>query len=276
MRSLATGLLWVVTTILAAAAIPAMWAQQNLVSRGGYAALAQRAAADPALQSAMADELTTQVGRLGTNVDTTLVSGIAGAYTASSSFPGQFAQANAFSHRWLFTTSIPSNVDAQGRWVIDIAPMLSDTAFSQTLRDYTISVPESVPIPLTDNAPAMLRPGALNVYGEWGPVVSGGLAVLAAGSALVTLAVARRRGNALVALGVSGLLVGGSLWVATEFARRYAQQAAERAPGPTRTVVDVMAGTAVHGVQQWLTVTLVVGAGVVVIGVIVRLLGGVR
>lgn len=266
--------MWLITTVLLAAAIPAMWAQQNLVSRDGYASLAQRAAADPALQSAMAAELAAQVSGLGAGVDTPLVSGIARTYTASPSFPGQFAQANAYAHRWLFTTTVPSDVDAQGRWVIDLAPMLSDTAFAQTLRDYNISVPSTVPIPLTDNAPVMLRPGALSSYGSWAPWVSRGLAVLAAGAALLTLVAARRRGKALAALGVSGLLVGATGWAALEYGRRYLQRGLDDTSGNVRTVAEAMVATALDSMHQWLNVTLIIGGGLVIVGVIVSLLAG--
>ena len=117
MRSAATVLMWLVTTVLLAASIPAAWAQLNLVDRGGYTALAERAAADPQLQTAMAGELTAQVGRLGSGVDSTVVSRIATAYTSSTAFPRQFAEANDFAHRWLFTNTVPATVDPQGRWV---------------------------------------------------------------------------------------------------------------------------------------------------------------
>lgn len=274
MRFLATGLMWIITTVIAAAAIPAMWVQQNLVSQGGYAALAERAATDPALQSAMADELTTQVSRLGSDVDATLVSGIAGMYTASPSFPGQFGQANAFAHRWLFTDSIPADVDGQGRWVIDVKPMLSDAAFTQTLRDYNISVPSTVPIPLTDNAPAILRPGALSVYGGWAPWAAWGLAVLGCVAALLMLMFARRRGRALVALGVSGLVIGAGGWVAMEYGQRYLDKALQDFSGDLRAVADAMVVTAQTSMHQWLNVTMIVGGGLVIVGVVVSLLTG--
>ena len=276
MRSLATLLTWLVTTVLLAVAVPAMWAQQHLVDRAGYAALAQRAAADPGLQSAMATELTAQVGRLGANVDSTLVSAIARTYTASASFPGQFAQANSFAHRWLFTDTVGSAVDAQGRWVIDLAPMLSDAFFAQTLRDYNITVPSSVPIPLTDNAPAALRPGALQRVGLWGPWVSWALAVLTGAAAMLTLLVSPNRGKALAALGVSALLVGGLGWAAIEYAQNYVNSALDNTSGNLNRVADAMVAAAQHSMHQWLNVTLIVGAGMVIVGVIVTLLAGLR
>ena len=160
MRFVATLLMWLVTTVLLALALPAAWVQQHLVDVDGYAALAQKAAADPGLQAATASELTTQVARLGTGVNTGTVSLVAATYTASSAFPAQFAQANRFAHGWLFTDSVRSSVDPQGRWVIDFAPMLSDSSFKETLGEYNISVPTSVPIPLTDSIPRRLSTGS--------------------------------------------------------------------------------------------------------------------
>ena len=272
MRTVAAVLMWFVTTALLAVAVPAVWAQQNLVDGAGYSALAQKAAADPELQSAMATELTTRVGLLGTGVDSTIVSRIAAAYTASTVFPGQFAIANGFAHRWLFTDTVASSVDPQGRWVIDLAPMLSDAAFSQTLRDYNITVGSAVPMPLTDSAPAELRPGALREIGMWAPWVSMGVAVLAAASALLTIYLARNRGRILAALGISALIVGAAGWAAIEFAQRRVRDALNQTSGNLRTVADVMVATVEDSMHQWLNVTLIVGGGLVIIGVIVGLL----
>jgi hypothetical protein len=271
-RFAATLLMWLVTTALLAVALPAAWVQQHLVDEDGYAALAQKAAVDPGLQAAMASQLTTQVARLGTSVNTGTVGLVAATYTASSSFPGQFAQANRFAHRWLFTDSIRSSVDAQGRWVIDIAPMLSDAAFQETLSDYNITVPTSVPIPLTDNAPSVLRPGVLRPVATYGPWVSVGVAVLTGLFALLTLFIARSRGKMLVALGVSALLVGAAGWAAIEFGRRRLTAVLDNSSGDIRRIAEVMVATAENSMHQWLNITLVTGGGLVIIGVIVLLL----
>ena len=272
MRTVATALMWLVTTVLLAVAIPAVWAQHNLVDGAGYAALARKAAVDPELQSAVATELTTQVGLLGSGVDSTIVSRIATAYTASSAFPGQFASANEFAHRWLFTDTIPSTVDPQGRLVVDLAPMLSDTAFAQTLRDYNITVPSALPIPLTDNASPTMRPGSLREVGLWAPWVSMGLAILAAASALLTIYLSRSRGRILVVLGVSTLVVGASGWAAIEFAQHYVRQTLDETAGSARRITEVMVTAIQSSMHQWLNITLIFGGGLVIIGVIVGLL----
>lgn len=274
-RSAAAGLLWILTTVLLAVAVPAAWAQINLVDQGGYAALAERAAADPDLQSAMATELTSSVGRISGAADSTAVSAIARAYTAGSAFPGQFGAANAFAHRWLFTgPGAGTDVDSQGRWIIDLAPMLSDVAFAQTLRDYNISVPTTVPVALTDTTPTVLRPGGLRTIGLWWPWATGAIGLLTAGSGLLMVLLAPRRGRALAALGVSAMLVAGTGWAAIEFAQRYVRSALDFASADLRTVAEVMVATAQDGMHQWLNVTLIAGVGLVVIGMIVSLLSG--
>lgn len=272
MRFVATSLMWLIATVLLALAVPAAWVQQHLVDADGYAALAQKAATNPGLQAATAGELTTQVARLGTGVNTGTVSLVAAGYTSSSAFPGQFAQANRFAHRWLFTDSVRSSVDPQGRWVIDFAPMLSDASFQQTLSDYNITVPTSVPIPLTDNAPSALRPGALRWAASYGPWASVGLAVPAGVAALLTLFIARSRGKMLVALGVSALLVGAGGWAAIEFGRRHLNQVLDNTSGNIRRIAEAMVDAAVASMHQWLNISLIVGGGLVVIGVIVTLL----
>lgn len=274
MRFVATLLMWLVTTALLVVALPAAWLQVNVVDNDGYASIAQRAAADPALQAAMAAELTTQVSALSSDVDPLVVSRIARGYVAGSAFPDQFAQANRFAHNWLFTDSIRSSVDPQGRWVIDFAPMLADSSFQQTLSSYRVSVPSSMPIPLSDNASAALRPGVLKPVASWGPWLAIVVALLAGGSAVLTLIVAGRKGKALAALGVSALLVGGAGWGAIELFRDRADQLLSSMSGNLREISVVMVGTAEKSMHQWLNVTLIVGVGLVVIGVIVTLLAG--
>ncbi|CAN5631051.1 hypothetical protein BH11ACT6_BH11ACT6_53180 [soil metagenome] len=274
MRFVLATLLWLVTTAALAVALPAAWAQTNLVDDDGYAAFAQRAAADPALQQAVAGELTTQVLNLSTGVEPTLVAGLASVYTSSSAFPGQFAEANRFAHRWMFTDLVSSDTDPQGRWVVDIGPMLNDTSFKETLSAYNIEVPSSLPVPLTQNAPESLRPGQLRSLATWGPWFSVGVTVIAGIFALLTLAASRSRAKGLAALGVSALLVGAAGWAGLEIGRRRVEAALTNTSGDIRQIADVLVGTAINGMHQWLNITLAAGAGLVALGVLFALLGG--
>ena len=276
MRFLTALMLWLVTTAALAVAVPAVWAQQTIVSEGGYAALAASAAEDARLQDAMAGELTTQVVSLGADngytLNPELVRQVAMSYTRNSGFPGQFAQANRIAHRWMFTGAVPSG-NSTDQWLIDVAPMLSDPSFTATLGTLDLQLPETLTVPITVDAPE-LRPGKLRWLATWGPWASIGAAVVAGFFALLTLAAARSKGKAVTALGVSALLVGAAGWAGIEVGQRFLDGALNRTTGDIRTVAEVMVTHAEDSLHLWLNITLVAGVGLVVLGGIASALGG--
>jgi hypothetical protein len=277
-RFVMTLFLWVLTTVLLAAAVPSAWVQKNIIDLQGYSAFAATAAADPQLQQAVAGELTTQVqslaSRSGSPVDSRQIRAVAGAYTSGPAFPGQFALANQVAHTWMFTDRLSRNEN--GSWVIDLAPMLSDASFRETLSGFGVEVPQTLTVPIASSAPQGLRPGILRPLAVWGPWVSVGVTVLAGVFALLTLAAARARGKTLAALGVSALLVGAAGWAGLEAGRRYINEALNHTSGDIRQIADAMVGHAIDSLHQWLNLTLAAGGGLVVFGIIVALLGGLR
>ncbi len=281
MRFLAALLFWLMATVLLAVAVPASWAQQNVVSEDGYAALAAEAAKDPQLQEAMASELSTQITQLAADSgyalnNTELVRGVTSAYTANSGFPGQFAQANRIAHRWMFTDSVQHDQADGDRWLVDIAPMLKDDSLRQTLGNLNLNVPDTLTVPITVPESSSLRPGQLKMLSTWGPWASIGVAVLTGIAALLTLAAARSRGKALAALGVSALLVGAAGWAGLEVGRRHVDDALDNTTGDIRTVADVMVDTAEAGLHHWLNLTLAAGGVLAVFGILVSVLGVLR
>jgi hypothetical protein len=269
--------MWVLATAALAVAVPAAWAQHNVVDEAGYATLATSAGKDPAVQTAMAAELTAQLVSLtansGYDVQPDLLSGAATAYTRSAAFPGQFAQANRIVHRWLFTDDAQKS-DASGRWQIDLSPMLADSSFQETLKDFGIRAPSTLVVPLTENVSDSLRPGQLRQVARWGPWASVGAMVLTGVLALLTLAVARSRGKALGALGVSALIVGAAGWAGIEVAQRYVERALNQTTGDIRDIAQAMVGHAEGSLHQWLNLTLAAGGALVLLGVVVSMLGG--
>lgn len=278
MRFAATVFLWLVTTVALAVAVPTAWAQKSIVDENGYSALAASAAKDPRLQQAMANELTTQITSLGAgkgyDLNTGVVHDVAAAYTGNAGFPGQFAQANRIVHRWMFTDSVQHG-NTEDEWLIDVAPMLSDPSFKSTLGNLNLDVPQSLTVPITVDSPN-LRPGQLRQFSTWGPWVSVGATILTGVFALLTLTMARSRGKALAALGVSALLVGAAGWAGVEVARRYVNTALDRTTGDIRRLADVMVNHAEGSLHQWLNLTLAAGGALVVFGVVVSMLGGLR
>lgn len=281
MRFVATMFLWLVTTVLLAVAVPTMWAQRNVVSEDGYAALSAAAAQDPKLQLAMASELTAQIRSFAANnrygtLNTELVGNVVTAYTGNDGFPGQFAQANRIAHRWMFTDTVRAEDGSGDRWLVDIAPMLNDSSIKETLGNLDLDVPQTLTVPITVPESSELRPGQLRLLSTWGPWVSVGSTVLAGISALLMLAAARSRGKALVSLGVSALLVGAGGWAALETSRRFVDDALNQTAGDIRQIADVMVGQAELSAHHWLNLTLAAGGVLVVFGVAVAMLGGLR
>ena len=92
---------------------------------------------------------------------------------------------------------------------------------------------------------------------------------------LLTVAAARSRGKAFAALGVSALLVGAAGWAGLEVARRYVDTRwtprQETSAGGRRDGQHAEAS-----LHHWLNLTLAAGGVLVVFGVMVSMLGGLR
>ncbi len=274
MRFAATVLLWVVTTVALAVAVPTAWAQLNAVDVDGYAALARESATDPALQAAAASELATEATTLivqrGYRVNPATVRSAAAAYTSGPSFPTQFAQANRLVHGWLFDDD-----PAADPWVVDVAPMLRDPSLAQLLSNFNVRIPATLTVPLTVSTPKALRPGRFQLLGRWNLWLSLAATLLAAGCAVLVLVTARKRGRAMTALGVAALVAAAGGWAAVEVARGRIDDALTDAGGDIRAIADTMVDHAEHSLHHWLNLTLATGGLLVVCGVLVAALGGI-
>jgi hypothetical protein len=113
----------------------------------------------------------------------------------------------------------------------------------------------------------------LTTWGRWASI---GVVVLTGVFALLTFAAARSRGRALAGLGISALLVGAAGWIAIELARYPLNDTLNNTTGGIRGIADVMVGQAQSSLHDWLDVTLVAGGGLVLLGVLVAGLGGLR
>ncbi len=278
MRFALAALLWLCATVALAVAVPTVWTQTHVVDANGYTAMARKAAGDKALQAAVAAELATRatvlINQSNHHVDSANVHAVAAGYTAGPDFPAQFADANRLAHDWMFTGD---HTQSEGdQWVVDLAGMLKETAFEQTLASYNVKVPETVRVPVTVSTPKVLRPGELRPLATWGRWASIGVVVVTSVFALLTFAAARSRGRALAGLGISALLVGAAGWIAIELARYPLNDTLNNTTGGIRGIADVMVGQAQASLHDWLDVTLAAGGGLVLLGVLVAGLGGLR
>jgi hypothetical protein len=277
-RFAVTLLLWLLTTVALAVAVPTAWAQTHIVDVGGYTAMAKRASSDPVLQAAVASELATRatvlINQHGHRADPSTVHDVAAGYTAGPDFPRQFADVNRMAHDWMFTGA---NAQSEGdQWVVDLSAMLNDSAFAPMLSNFHVQVPETVRVPVTVTNSTILRPGKLRPLATWGPWVVIAAAAVTGSCALLTLAVARSRGRALAGLGISALLVGAAGWAAIELGRHRLGDALNHTTGDIRRITDVMVGDAESSLHHWLDLTLAAGGLLVALGVLAAVLGSLR
>jgi hypothetical protein len=253
-----TVLSWLVATVTLTVAVPTVWTQLHLIDVDGYTDMAQSAAKDPALQKAMASELTRTVvevaGDRGVRPPASMVGDVANRYTESSSFPRQFAQVNRVAHRWLFTDAARQT---GGKWEVDVAPMLADTSFHQTLDQYHVTLPATVTVPVV--ADGNLQPGRFRWLATWGPWVSILSVALAIVAALITIVAARNRGSAVAAVGASALIAAGAGWAVAEASRGAVNGALNDTSDNIRTIAEAMVAEGINRLHLWLGLTLVVG-----------------
>ncbi|WIM87268.1 hypothetical protein PT015_20840 [Candidatus Mycobacterium wuenschmannii] len=278
MRFALTALLWLLATAALTVAVPTVWTQTHVVDVNGYTAMARTAAGDKALQGAVAAELATKatvlINQSGHHVDSAEAHAVAAGYTAGPDFPQQFADANRLAHDWMFTGA---HTESEGdQWVVDLAGMLKNTAFDKLLATYNVKVPDTVRVPVTVSTPKVLRPGELRPLATWGLWASIGAVAVTAVFALLTWVAARSRGRALAALGISALLVGAGGWAAIELARYPLNDTLNNTTGGIRGIADVMVGQAESSLHDWLDITLAVGGGLVLLGVLAAGLGSLR
>ena len=282
MRFVLTALLWLLTTVALAVALPAAWAQQNVVDVDGYAAFAQRAAADPAVQEAVAAELTTQLVTLAANsgydVRTDLF-GVAGERVhPQCGLPRSVRRRSTGSRTAGCSPTRSSSPTRPGGGWSTCRRCWPTVRSSRRLQDFGIQAPSSLRGP-ADRERARIRcgPASCDQLATWGPWVSVGATMLAGVSRT-----AHPGGRPLaavkhwLALGVSALLVGAAGWAGLEVGRRYLNTALNNTTGEIRQIADALVSQAIVGsMHQWLNLTLAVGGVLVVLGVIVTLLGGI-
>src|SRR5262249_9704575 len=119
---------------------------------------------------------------------------------------------------------------------------------------------------------AAVAAGTAESARQVGPPGSIGAAVLNGFCALLTLVCARGRGKAPTRLGISRLPVGAAGCAGPEAGGRYINNALNRTTGDIRQIADVMLDHGKASLHHWLNLTLVAGAALVVIGVLVAML----
>ena len=280
-RSGAAGVLVLVVSVLLPLTLAARWADDTVADTDGYVAVADEVVADPAVQAALADQLTTQVvGQVpATGVGTVdtgvrgIVEGAVQQAVASDTFASVWSQANRTAHSTVLALlqgeTSRVTLDDSGQVVLELGAV-ADAVTARIVESGLVSA-DAIPtfdtsVPLfQSSALDDARTGyeALTLVATWAPWVA--LAVL-----VLALALAYSRGLVLLWVGVLSAVGTGLLMAALGLLSERATLAVTSpsvSPALVGSITDVFTESAQHALRTG----LVVSGALVVVGIVVLL-----
>lgn len=277
MRTFASAVLALLALAMTALGLASAWFDENLVQESGFVALAAPLAEDAGFQTALADSLVQEVSGgtgLPEQLDAVvepLIRDAAGAVTGSDGYPSAWAETLRLSHAFTFAQAPDPSEPAPAILTLDLAPVVDLVAenVGGTL-GLDIPAPPDTRIEIGSVERGGLLSGIADAVQAWGLYLAA-----AAVLALLSLAIARRRGTtlALLGLGVAGIGVLGLL------ARDGVPAAARQAPGSNAIAEVFVNGLAVRAGADLAASSLpviVAGGVALVVGLVAQLAFGRR
>jgi len=268
-RSFLTGLFTVLAMIGMILAVPAVWTTQKLVDKDGFVASAREAAELPTVRDYFARQIVVEVGD-ATDIPLTavVVEPLAKQYTAGPGFVDDFADVAAQQHDWLFTAPEPD--ESRHVMNLNITPMVNRVIGQVPGHP---SVDREITVPVDQNR---LTAGSMEDTGTAVTAVSWIAVAVAAIGSLAALILGRRRGTVLAWLGVGGILAGGAGWLLSIYLKHVADDGAADTDLSAQQTVRAVVSHIVDSLTTLSIVVACVGAAVVVLGLVLRSVGGAR
>ena len=278
-RSAAAGVLVLVVAVLLPLTLAARWVHDTAADTDGYVAVADEVVADPAVQAALVDQLTTRVAEQlpstgVASVDTGVRGVVEGAVqqaVVSDTFASVWSQANRTAHTTVLallegeTSSV--TLDDSGQVVLELGPV-ADAVTARVVESGLVSADV---IPPFDTSVPLFQSSALDdartgyevvtLVATWAPWVA--LAVL-----VLALALAYSRGLVLIWVGVLSAVATGLLLVALGLLSERATLAVTSpsvSPALVGSITDVLSESAQHALRTG----LVLSAALLVLGIVV-------
>jgi hypothetical protein len=265
--------------LMAAVAVPAIWVDRNIVREDGFVALAAPLGQDPVFQRRLA---TAAVGSLGVEdripeafaeLARPILDNAAQSLTGMPGYPGAWAETLRRSHRLTFADpgTLPPKADGATSLTLDVAPLVGLVA--KQVSDATnlpLTAPEQVLIHIgqSNQRQAVERVAA---YAPMGYAVAIGAGI----AFLLALVAARRRWTVLAGTGAGALVLAGAWKLAADAgggALAGTSSGNEMADTFTREFASASAGS----FGQWILTVALAGGVLLVVGLLLRAVGGRR
>ncbi|GAC70116.1 hypothetical protein GS4_32_00600 [Gordonia soli NBRC 108243] len=270
-RTLLSAVLTLVSIVAIVVAVPSLWVKERLVDSEGFVATASAAAKNQEVKDYLAEQIGQQAAsRVGIPAASLVIEPIAKGYTNGPQFESDFVDVVSQQHSYLFDEPKPGTENSTME--LDITEMVN-RVISQSGASGRVAGP--ILIPLADGGTG-LEAGRYHQVGQQIVRLAYGSLVVAVIAGLLALLVARRRGTVLAWLGLGLVLGGATAWVVGVLIADRAKQEASAADASGRAVTDVIIDGAVGNLQDTALVVGAVGAGVVVVGILARLIFGGR
>lgn len=272
LRTFVSALAAVLGLLLSAVAIPAIWADRNIVQEDGFVALAAPLGQDAEFQQRLA---VATVGTIDTGGIPDALAGLvrpvleaaAGKLTGLPGYPAAWEETLRKSHRLSFAdpASLPPEANTSSSLTLDVAPLVA--LATEELSGQTglpLDPPEQTLINVGQSDQRQLIE-RVTAYAPLGYPLAVGAGIAFA----LALVAARRRWAVLVSVGFGALLLAAAWTVSSNMARDAVLGTAS-GNGIADMFKEAFVAAASTSFGSWVTGTLVVGGLVLVAGFVTR------
>ncbi len=262
---------WLVAVLAGGVALTTGWVATHVTSEDGWVRLTETFATDPALEKALVEQVTDELAssKVPAILRPAVREGVAAAARRAVEDPG-WSEAWRESQRR--SHALVLHADDSDRLTVDIAPM-ADYVLDRVTGD--LPVPVDAPDRLLVRLDSDVEPSTFERIRQAPDVALAAVVVTGLASSVVLLA-ARRRGRALVALGVGGLLVAGAGLVLGDVLLPNLTDRTSASTQLARSVTDLLAGRVADSLRGWVLVTGAASLGVALVGALATVVAGRR
>lgn len=272
MRTILSAVAALLGLVLAAVAVPAIWADRNIVQEDGFVTLSAPLGRDTDFQKRLA---AAAVGTIDTGSVPEALSGLvrpvleaaASSLTALPGYAGAWEETLRRSHRLTFAdpASVPPEASSTSL-TLDVAPLAAlATEELARVSGLPLEVPEQTLLNVGESGQRQLVE-RLSAYAPLGYSLAIGAAIAFA----LALVAARRRSSVIFGAGLGALVLAG-LWTLGLQLARDAALAAASGNGVADMFRDEFVAAASVNFQSWTAGTLMTGGVLLAAGVVIRI-----